>query len=325
MRHRAVRHTLAATTVASAVLLIGAALLGVMVGPAGASATAGYPVGTASTGYLANMVAPASSPPGVNLADCHPDASHPYPVILLPGTFYTVAETWQALGPLLANAGYCVFASNYGQTAMTMLTGGRESSVGPIQESAEQLASFVTQVRSETGAAQVDLVGWSQGGMMPRWYLTKDHGAPYVHELVGLAPSNHGTTLDGLFSLVNADTALGLPATTTLAGCVACTQQEDGSAFLASLNADGDGVPGVKLVVIETTHDEVVTPYTSAFLHAPDVQNITLQQQCPSDDTDHIGIPYDSVALQDVLNVLGPDHLVFRPMCNLALPLIGTP
>jgi triacylglycerol esterase/lipase EstA (alpha/beta hydrolase family) len=292
---------------------------------AAAATTQSYPVGNAATGYLAEVDAPNSSPPGVNVAGCHPSTAHPYPVILLPGTLYTVAETWQALGPILANAGYCVYGLNYGQTALTTLTGGRVSSIGPVEDAARQLAAFVGQVRSETGAAQVDLVGWSQGGMMPRWYMTRDGGAPAVHELVGLAPSNHGTTLDGLFALINADTALGLPATTTLIGCAACTEQEAGSPFIQALNAGGDGVPGVTLVSIETTHDEVVTPYQSAFLDAPGAVNITLQDQCPADGTDHLGIAYDTVALQDVVNALGPDTPGFEPQCGLTLPLIGTP
>ncbi|MGA8371252.1 MAG: hypothetical protein WB765_14070 [Acidimicrobiales bacterium] len=45
-----------------------------------------YPVGTAATGYLGELGAPTSSPPGVNLASCRPNVAHPYPVILLPGT-----------------------------------------------------------------------------------------------------------------------------------------------------------------------------------------------------------------------------------------------
>jgi triacylglycerol esterase/lipase EstA (alpha/beta hydrolase family) len=288
-------------------------------------ATSQYPVGNAVTGYLAELAAPNSSPPGVNVAGCRPSGAHPYPVILLPGTLYNVAETWQALGPILANAGYCVYGLNYGQTVETTLTGGRVSSIGPIEDSAQQLAAFVDQVRAQTGAAQVDLVGWSQGGMMPRWYMTHDGGAPSVHELVGLSPSNHGTTLDGLFALINSDTALGLPAATTLIGCTACTEQQAGSPFIQALNAGGDGIPGVKLVAIETTYDEVVTPYQSAFLNAPGAVNITLQHQCPADATDHLGIAYDTTALQDVVNALGPDSPGFEPVCGLSLPLIGTP
>ena len=167
-------------------------------------------VGLAATGYEAELDAPNSSPPGVDVADCHPRAAHPYPVILLPGTSYTVAETWQALGPILANAGYCVYGLNYGQTTLTTATGG-------------------------------------------------------------------------------------------------------------------GGVPGVKLVSIETTHDEVVTPYQSAFLDAPGAVNVTLQDQCPADGTDHLGIAYDAVSLQDVVDALGPDSPGFAPQCGLTLPLMGTP
>jgi hypothetical protein len=55
--------------------------------------------------------------------------------------------------------------------------------------------------------------------MMPRWYLRFDGGTAYVHDLVGLAPSNHGTTVDGISTLFDAVTTLGLPAPLTLAQC----------------------------------------------------------------------------------------------------------
>jgi len=76
--------------------------------------------------------------------------------------------------------------------------------------------------------------------------------------------------------------------------------------------------------VLETTGDEVVTPFTSAFLPAgPNVQNITLQSQCPQDASDHISIPYDSNALQDMINALGPDNPGFRPSCTAVGPIFG--
>jgi hypothetical protein len=289
-----------------------------------AAPAARYPVGSAATGYLAEVLDPTSAPPGVNDWRCRPSSAHPDPVVLLPGTLYDVAETWQALGPLLADSGYCVFGLNYGADALTTATGGRIWSVGPIPRSAAELAAFVTRVLAATGASQVDLVGWSQGGMMPRWYLRFDGGARFVHELVGLAPSNHGTTLDGLFALVDADQALGLPGPFTLADCPACTEQQAGSPLLERLNAGGDTVPGVRYVVIETEDDEVVTPYQSAFLVGPDVTDITLQAQCPSDHTDHLGIPYDPVALEDVLHALaGASFSGYRPACSLSLPVLG--
>jgi hypothetical protein len=90
------------------------------------------------------------------------------------------------------------------------------------------------------------------------------------------------------------------------ATCAACVEQIQGSASLTTHNATPTAA-AVKYVVIETADDEVVTPYTNAFLPAAgDVQNITLQSQCPQDHSDHLSIPYDSNALQDVINALGP-------------------
>jgi triacylglycerol esterase/lipase EstA (alpha/beta hydrolase family) len=283
-----------------------------------------YPVGNAATGYLAELTDPTGSPPGVNVSGCHPAASGPqqYPVILLPGTLYDMADTWQALGPILADNGWCVYGLNYGATISTTLSGGRIWSVGDIPTSAGQLATFVRKVLAATGASKVDLVGWSQGGMMPRWYLRFDDGGAYVHDLVGLAPSNHGTTVDGTSALFDAVAALGLPAPLTLAQCLACTQQLAGSAFLQQLNAGRDTVPGVRYTVIETEDDEVVTPYTSAFLSGPAVTNVTLQEQCPDDHADHLAMPYDSAALQDVVRALD-DAPSFSVDCGLGLPVLG--
>ena len=53
-----------------------------------------------------------------------------------------------------------------------------------------------------TGASKADLVGHSQGGMMPRYYLKFLGGADKVNALVGLGPDNHGTTLSGLAKLL---------------------------------------------------------------------------------------------------------------------------
>ena len=105
-----------------------------------------------------------------------------------------------------------------------------------------------------TGARKVSLVGHSQGGMMPRYYLKFLGGAGKVDDLIGLAPSNHGTSNPGALLLDGAGV------------CDSCGQQATGSAFMTNLNA-GDETPGnVSYTVVETRYDEVVIPYTSAFL-----------------------------------------------------------
>jgi triacylglycerol esterase/lipase EstA (alpha/beta hydrolase family) len=234
------------------------------------------------------------------------------------GTFANQDDNWQAASPLLANHGYCVFSFNYGGASPSADFQG----TGDIAASAQQLASFVTQVLAATGAAKVDLLGHSQGGMMPRYYLKFLGGARYVNALVALAPSNHGTTLDGLTALVQALGAAGLVTSGLNALCPACVEQEAGSAFLASLNAGGETVTGVSYTVIESRYDEVVTPYTSAFLSGPGVTNLTLQDQCPLDLSDHLEIAADPVALADALNALDPAAPVRVP-CLPVLPITG--
>jgi hypothetical protein len=76
-------------------------------------------------------------------------------------------------------------------------------------------------------------------------------------------------------------------------------------------------------VVIESEYDEVVTPYTSAFLSGPRVQNILLQTQCAMDFSEHLGILYDPIAQRDVLNALGADDPSFVPACSFVPPGIG--
>jgi pimeloyl-ACP methyl ester carboxylesterase len=208
---------------------------------------------------------------------------------------------------------------NYGGSSATSDLQG----TGDIAASAAQLATFVNTVLAATGAAKVDLVGHSQGGMMPRYYINFLGGAAKVAAFVALAPSNYGTTLDGL-TVLGTDIVLIEPINSALATtCTACVQQEEGSAFLAKLNAMPT-VAGVNYTVIETRDDEVVTPYTNAFLPAgPNVQNITLQNQCPQDGSDHLSISYDSNALQDMVNALGADNPSFQPTCASVGPIFG--
>jgi triacylglycerol esterase/lipase EstA (alpha/beta hydrolase family) len=258
-----------------------------------------------------------AGPPGANNWSCRPTAAHPRPVVLVHGTFADMADSWQALSPLLVDNGYCVFALNYGAADGSGALG--VYGVGDITQSAQQLATFVDQVLAATGARKVDMVGHSQGGMMPRYFLKFLGGAAKVHTLIGLAPSNHGTTLEGLTTLAGylPDAgAFDVPV------CTACTQQEAGSSFLTTLNAGGDTVAGVDYTVIESEYDEVVTPYTSAFLSGPHVTNITLQTQCPLDLGEHLSMPYDHIADIDVLNALDPAHRQ-TPACTPVAPVIG--
>ncbi|MEU0948817.1 alpha/beta fold hydrolase [Streptomyces canus] len=239
---------------------------------------------------------------GWNDYSCKPSAAHPHPVVLVHGTFANSVDNWLALAPYLESRDYCVFSFDYGQLSGVPLFHG----LGPIDKSAEQLKTFVDKVLTATGAAETDLVGHSQGGLMPRYYLRFLGGAAKVNALVGIAPDNHGTTLSGLTNLLPYFPGVGDFLTTNTP---ALADQVVGSAFLTKLNEGGDTVPGVKYTVLATKYDEVVTPYRSQFLSGSGVHNVLLQDLCPLDLSEHVAIGlFDRIAFHEVANALDPAH-----------------
>jgi pimeloyl-ACP methyl ester carboxylesterase len=288
-------------------LLLAVAVAGLVgaIAPASASASFHVPYGSEAVVEAAwNETWDPTALTGGNNG-CKPSAAHPYPVVLVHATFADEGSNWVTLAPLLANAGYCVYGFNYGETILSGLLGSIDG-LNHITQSAEELKTFVNKVLSQTKASQVDLVGHSQGGMMPNYYLKYLGGASKVNTFVGLAPSNHGTTLDGITELIDnfPFASLAVNVFLEVIGAPALPEQEIGSAFEKKTFEAGDTVSGPRYVVIETTHDEVVTPYTNAFLSGSNVTNITIQSQCPKDAVGHIGMFEDSPAMQNVLNQL---------------------
>ena len=255
-----------------------------------------------ATAATAAPTADARPGSGWNDYTCKPSAAHPRPVVLVHGTFGNSVDNWLGLAPYLKNRGYCVFSLDYGQLPGVPLFHG----LGPVEKSAEQLAAHVDKVLAATGATETDLVGHSQGGMMPRYYLRFLGGAAKVNALVGIAPSNHGTTLSGLTRLLPY-----FPGAEDLLNehTPALADQVVGSDVLTKLNAGGDTVPGVRYTVLATKYDEVVTPYRSQFLDGPGVRNVVLQDLCPLDLSEHLAIGLlDRIAFHEVTNALDPAH-----------------
>ncbi|SMF21785.1 triacylglycerol lipase [Streptomyces sp. Amel2xC10] len=244
--------------------------------------------------------AAATTSSGWNDFSCKPSSAHPRPVVLVHGTLANSVDNWLVLAPYLKDRGYCVFSLDYGQLPGVPFF----HALGPIDKSAAQLSAYVDKVLAATGASKADLVGHSQGGMMPRYYLKFLGGAAKVNALVGIAPNNHGTTLGGLTKLLpffpGAEDLLN-------AATPALAQQVVGSDFMTRLNAGGDTVPGVRYTVIATRYDEVVTPYRSQFLTGDNVRNVLLQDLCPLDLSEHalIGL-VDKIAFHEVANALDP-------------------
>ncbi len=249
---------------------------------------------TLSTLFGVGLTAPAQAedppypklgqpPLGANDWTCQPTGKRPYPAVIVHGTFGDQKSLLDNLSLALKQDGYCVYSLDYGNRA-----------TGPIARSALQLKKFVNQVLRSTGAAKVEMVGHSQGGLMPRFYIENLGGKKRVEDLVGLAPSNHGTTVTSGMDSGSGDY------------CTSCEEQTAGSAFLEELNYP-DETPGpVDYTQVTTEYDEVVVPYTSGFL-TPGRRstNIVLQDRCPTSLTEHVLIPMDPQAIGWVLEAFG--------------------
>ncbi|UGT63230.1 esterase/lipase family protein [Nocardia asteroides] len=246
-------------------------------------------------------------PTGTNDFGCTPDAERPRPVILAHGTDSSAYSDYSAIAPRLAAAGFCVFALNYGG-APGALSYGTED----LPASGRQLALFVDQVLAATGAAQVDLVGFSQGANVTRYYTNKLGGAPNVGRWVGLASPSYGGVMYGLVPIAQA--IPGVLQVFERVTSLAAVQQAQGSPVMTELNAGGDTVPGPEYITVGSRVDEMIQPFGNIALHGPNARNIALQDLCAADLTGHFHMVYDPFVQELLIGVLDPEHAP-EPVC----------
>jgi triacylglycerol lipase len=113
---------------------------------------------------------------------------------------------------------------------------------------AQQIKTKVDEIVAATGAAKVDVITHSMGGLSSRYYVKNLGGDVRVDEWVSLGGPNHGTdTANFCFS-------------------TACSEMRIGSSFLAALNS-GDETPGaVNYRTWWSACDTVINPDSSVSL-----------------------------------------------------------
>jgi triacylglycerol lipase len=253
--------------------------------------------------------------PGANDWSCKPSEAHPRPVVLVHGTFANRDDNWQTYAPLLANNGYCVFALNYGQNPAypgSDYVGG----MLPMEQSAQQLAEYVDAVLAATGAEKVDIIGHSQGSLMPNYYVKFLGGAAFVENYVSLAPLWHGTNV----AQPSKSFALLFGREEATPYCQACGQFPPDSDFMTKMREGGPAVEGVTYTNIVTRYDELVVPYWSGI--EPGMRNHVLQDVCAQDASEHGQIAASPNAARIVLNTLDPEHA--QPVQCRAVTPAGT-
>ncbi|MHB8690312.1 MAG: esterase/lipase family protein [Solirubrobacteraceae bacterium] len=224
------------------------------------------------------------------------------PILLVPGTTVNPSEFAWNWEPALAAQGwpYCTID----------LPG---NGMGDIQIAGEYVAYAIRTMYAQAGR-KIDIVGHSQGGMVPRWALRfwPDTRA-MVADLVGMSPSNHGT--------IDAQVLCAASCAPSI------WQQRNNSKFIAALNSGEETFPGIAYTDIYTNTDQVVVPNfgpkaSSALAGGGgEITNVAIQQVCPGDTTEHIGIGmYDNTAYAITMEALthpgaADPALVDRSVC----------
>jgi triacylglycerol lipase len=190
--------------------------------------------------------------------------------------------------PVIFVHGFTGSASNW-TTAMSVFRAGGYSSgdlyayeynsYGDNRTNAQGLAAFANRVRSQTGAAKVDLVNHSMGGLVSLWYLHELNGTANVRKLASIAGANHGTTSAGACTVY-----------------LTCRQMLPGSDFIDQVTS-GDETPGPTAYgTWYSACDGVINPYTSTRLSGAQNNNVVCQS--------HLGFLNDTTVLTSVRTFL---------------------
>ncbi|MFI5775825.1 esterase/lipase family protein [Nocardia sp. NPDC051570] len=265
--------------------------------------------------YMKNH--PDAAPLGANDFGCRPTAEHPRPVVLAHGTDASAYSDYSAIAPQIHDAGFCVFALNYGGKP-----GATSYGTEDLRVSVRQMGEFVDRVLTATGARQIDLVGFSQGATVTRYYVNKAGGAAKVGNWVGLASPTYGGVMYGLVPAANAVPPLWNAFEKVTS--TAAVQQAQGAPFMVELNAGGDTVPGVRYTTVGSRVDEMIQPFDNIALRGPGATNLVLQDLCSIDLTGHFHMVYDPYVQQLLLNTLDPAH-AREPVCRFVPLGTGIP
>ncbi|MCW2923442.1 MAG: estB 4 [Thermoleophilia bacterium] len=142
------------------------------------------------------------------------------PVVLI-GGFANSVEGWSEWKRSLELDGFQVFAFDPPTFGL-----------GDMEASARAVAAFIAEVRRKTGRRRVDVVGFSEGGVLARMVVARLGGLGWIDRLVSLASPHGGVPYGGLHDALRALPLLGGGVPQAL------TQLLEGSALLRGVELD---------------------------------------------------------------------------------------
>jgi triacylglycerol esterase/lipase EstA (alpha/beta hydrolase family) len=196
--------------------------------------------------------------------------------------------------PVLVVPGYNGTATSVGTLAARLRAAGREVEVVELPDRGTRdlrtSARALGRAVDRTGAARVDLVGYSAGGVVIRVLLADPARALRARRVVLLGTPNHGTELAGAAAALDP----GM--------CGSVCQLAPGSGLLAELNRGDETPPGPRFFSIWTAGDQTVVPPPTASLDG--ATNIRVQDVCPSARLGHGDLVTSPLALGLVVEAL---------------------
>jgi hypothetical protein len=212
------------------------------------------------------------------------------PVLLVQGTGATAKDNWSwTYQPALDQRGipWCTIDLP-------------DQATSDVQVNGEFVVGAIRTMRARAGR-KISIIGHSQGGMVPRWALRfwPDTRA-MVDDLIGFAPSNHGST--------RASCSSDSPCS------AASWQQSDEANFIRALNSFQETFAPISYTSVYTRTDETVQPNLdetgSSSLRTGDGRrrNVATQDVCPNATYEHLAVgTVDPVAHDLAMDALDHD------------------
>jgi triacylglycerol esterase/lipase EstA (alpha/beta hydrolase family) len=124
----------------------------------------------------------------------------------------------------------------------------------PLAESAKQLDQAARALLARTGAARLDLVGFSMGSLVARWWLVKQGGRDLAGRFISISGPQSGT----LTAHFNRQPGVA--------------EMRPGSDFLRALESDERGFGDVEVLSMWTPLDLMIVPARSGVLKDGEAQ-----------------------------------------------------
>jgi triacylglycerol lipase len=175
------------------------------------------------------------------------EISHHNPVLLVHG-IKDDARKMEPMARYLRSQGWDARAMSlhpsWGQKGLDVLAG--------------QVADFVR--ANYSSHQRIDLVGFSMGGLVCRYYLQRLGGLDRVQRYVSISAPNRGSILAWLIQNPG------------------CRQMRPGSAFLRDLATDARRLSTIEFTSLWTPYDAIIVPSHSSVM--PEARNVKMQVLC---------------------------------------------